>query len=149
MTRPGDGGTCDHRLLSRFGGIVRPLRGYPLIMTGSPENTQTHTEQTTAPELVGLPAAEAHDRALDAGVLAVPRNATHTGAGRGPVADQEPAAGAPLERGAAINIWIEGGAARSSTDPGQDGGSDGSGGGGGGVRPTPSPVGPAGGGVND
>jgi hypothetical protein len=119
-------------------------------MTGSPENTTTPTDTTTVPELVGLPAAEAHDRALDAALLAVPRNATHTGAGRGPVADQDPAAGEPLERGGTVRIWIEGGAARSATDPGPDDGPDGSGGGGGGgIRPTPSPVGPAGGGVHD
>lgn len=108
----------------------------------------TDTDQTTTvPDLVGLPAAEAHDKALDAGLLAVPRNATHTGAGRGPIADQEPAAGGRLERGAEVRIWIEGGAARSATDPGPDGGPDGSGGGGGGVSPKPAPVGPAGGGV--
>jgi hypothetical protein len=119
--------------------------GYPPPMTGSPENTQTPSDRTTVPELVGLPAAEAHDRALDAALLAVPRNATHTGAGRGPVADQDPAAGEMLERGGTIRIWIEGGAARSATDPGD--GPDGSGGGGGGVGPKPAPVGPAGGGV--
>lgn len=121
-------------------------------MTGSSENTTTHTDQangttTTVPELVGLPAAEAHDRALDAGMLAVPRNATHTGAGRGSVADQEPGAGERLERGATVGIWISGGTARSSGDPGTDDGSGGSGGGGGGVRPVPTPTGPAGGGV--
>ncbi len=109
--------------------------------------TGSQTDQTTVPELVGLPAAEAHDKALDAALLAVPRNATHTGAGRGPVSDQEPAAGEMLERGGTVRIWIEGGAARSATDPG-DAGPDGSGGGGGGgVGPKPSPVGPAGGGV--
>jgi hypothetical protein len=121
-------------------------------MTGSPENTTTHTDQTTeapatVPELVGLPAAEAHDLALDAGLLAVPRNATHTGAGRGAVADQEPGAGEARERGAVIGIWIEGGAARSATDPGSDGPDGSGGGGGGGVGPKPAPVGPSGGGV--
>jgi hypothetical protein len=103
---------------------------------------------TTVPELVGLPAADAHDRALDAGVLAVGRNAVHTGAGRGHVEDQEPAAGEQRERGTEVGIWIQGGAARTPTGPDPDDGQDGSGGGGGGVRPQPSPVGPAGGGVN-
>ncbi|MEJ2860216.1 PASTA domain-containing protein [Actinomycetospora flava] len=102
---------------------------------------------TTVPELVGLPAAEAHDRALDAGVLAVGRNAVHTGAGRGHVEDQEPAAGQTLERGTEVGIWIQGGAARTATGPDPDDGPDGSGGGGG-VKPEPSPVGPAGGGFN-
>ncbi|MDD7936893.1 PASTA domain-containing protein [Actinomycetospora lutea] len=101
---------------------------------------------TTVPELVGLPAADAHDRALDAGVLAVGRNAVHTGAGRGHVEDQEPAAGEQRERGAEVGIWIQGGAARTATGPDPDDGQDGSGGGGG-VRPEPSPVGPAGGGT--
>lgn len=114
--------------------------------TDSTSGTET-AETIVVPELVGLPAAEAHDRALDAGMLAVPRNATHTGAGRGAVADQEPGAGAHLERGAAVGIWISGGAARSSGDPGSDDGPDGPGGGGGGVRPVPTPVGPTGGGV--
>ncbi|WP_143105619.1 PASTA domain-containing protein [Pseudonocardia ammonioxydans] len=53
----------------------------------------------TVPELVGLPAAEAHDRALDAGVLAVGRNAV--GVGRGRVVEPEPAAGRSGERVAA------------------------------------------------
>ncbi|WP_243417836.1 PASTA domain-containing protein [Actinomycetospora cinnamomea] len=102
---------------------------------------------TTVPDLVGLPAAEAHDKALDAGVLAVGRNAVHTGAGRGHVNDQEPPAGEQRERGAEVGIWIAGGAARTPTGPDPDDGPDGSGGGGG-VRPEPSPVGPAGGGTN-
>ena len=119
------------------------------------ETTNVSDDATTAatddtarvPELVGLPAAEAHDRALDAGMLAVGRNAVHTGAGRAHVADQEPAAGEELERGAEVGIWIAGGAARPATGPDPDDGPDG-GGGGGGVRPEPSPVGPAGGGFN-
>ncbi|MDD7936669.1 PASTA domain-containing protein [Actinomycetospora straminea] len=139
-------------------------------MAGTPEETTMHTDEmretegttedmaqdttqdlpegmTTVPELVGLPAAEAHDRALDAGVMAVGRNAVHTGAGRGHVEDQEPAAGEQRERGAEVGIWIQGGAARTPTGPDPDD-EDGSGGGGGGVRPEPSPVGPAGGGLN-
>ena len=143
--------------------------GYRYAMTGMPEEATMHTDETrtdaeggttmdhdatdggtttaTMPELVGLPAAEAHDRALDAGVLAVGRNAVHTGAGRAHVADQEPAAGEEHERGAEVGIWIAGGAARPATGPDPDDGPEG-GGGGGGVRPEPSPVGPAGGGFN-
>jgi len=114
----------------------------------SDDATTAATDDTaTVPELVGLPAAEAHDRALDAGMLAVGRNAVHTGAGRAHVADQEPAAGEELERGAEVGIWISGGAARPATGPDPDDGPEG-GGGGGGVRPEPSPVGPAGGGFN-
>ncbi|GAA4903101.1 PASTA domain-containing protein [Actinomycetospora succinea] len=115
------------------------------------DTAQTATDlpegMTTVPELVGLPAAEAHDRALDAGVLAVGRNAVHTGAGRGHVEDQEPSAGQKLERGTEVGIWIQGGAARTPTGPDPEDGPDGSGGGGG-VKPEPSPVGPAGGGFN-
>lgn len=148
--------------------------GYLEAMTGMPEEATMHTDETRTdaegettnvsddatagtaledgdlarvPELVGLPAAEAHDRALDAGMLAVGRNAVHTGAGRAHVNDQEPAPGEKLERGAEVGIWIAGGAARPATGPDPDDGNEG-GGGGGGVRPEPSPVGPAGGGVN-
>ena len=58
------------------------------------------------PRLVGVPAAEAHDRALDAGVLAVAENAWHTGAGRATVGRQDPDAGAEVETGAIVRIWI-------------------------------------------
>lgn len=116
----------------------------------SDETQRTEAEDMrTVPELVGLPAADAHDSALDAGVLAVGRNATHTGAGRGQVADQEPEAGEQCERGAEVGIWIAGGAVRTTSGPDPDSGPDGSGGGGGGKRPEPTPVGPAGGGVVD
>lgn len=58
------------------------------------------------PELVGAPAADAHDRALDAGVLAVAANATHTGAGRGRIDRQDPEPGAEIAHGAIVRIWI-------------------------------------------
>src|SRR4051812_9370682 len=112
----------------------------------TPTSGDTGGDTTVVPELVGLPASEAHDRALDAGVLAVGRNAVHTGAGRGHVNDQEPAPGEERERGSEVGIWIAGGAARMPTGPDPDDGPEG--GGGGGVRPEPSPVGPAGGGLN-
>lgn len=58
------------------------------------------------PELVGVPAIEAHDRALDAGLLAVAENATHTAAGRGRIDRQDPDPGVELEHGAIVRIWI-------------------------------------------
>lgn len=58
------------------------------------------------PELVGAPAAEAHDQALDAGTLAVAENAVHTAAGRGRVDRQDPEPGTEVEHGAIVRIWI-------------------------------------------
>ncbi|HSK57712.1 MAG TPA: PASTA domain-containing protein [Actinomycetospora sp.] len=58
------------------------------------------------PELVGVPATDAHDRALDAGVLAVAENATHTAGGRGLIHRQDPDPGAEVEHGAIVRIWI-------------------------------------------
>lgn len=61
---------------------------------------------TWVPELVGVPAADAHDLALDAGVLAVAENAAHTAAGRGRIDRQDPDPGAQVEHGAIVRIWI-------------------------------------------
>jgi len=58
------------------------------------------------PELTGVPANEAHDLALDAGVLAVAENAFHTAAGRAHVGRQDPEAGTPVEKGSIVRIWI-------------------------------------------
>ena len=58
------------------------------------------------PELVGVPAADAHDRALDAGLLAVAENAVHTAAGRGRIDRQDPDPGAEIDRGAIVRIWV-------------------------------------------
>lgn len=58
------------------------------------------------PELIGMPAADAHDSALDAGLLAVPENAVHTAAGRGRIDSQDPDPGAQVDRGAIVRIWI-------------------------------------------
>ena len=58
------------------------------------------------PELVGVPAIDAHDHALDAGLLAVAENATHTAGGRSRVDRQDPDAGAEMEHGAIVRIWI-------------------------------------------
>jgi hypothetical protein len=68
----------------------------------------------TVPELVGMPAAEAHDRALDAGVLAVAENAWHTGAGRARIGHQDPEPGRELASGGIVRIWIDTG---SGTPP--------------------------------
>lgn len=119
----------------------------PSRWTDSDNRTTENT--ATVPELVGLPAAEAHDRALDAGMLAVGRNAVHTGAGRGHVIDQEPAAGRERERGSEIGIWIAAGSGSPAGGPGPDDPQDPGGGGGGNVRPGPGPVHPAGGGVRN
>ena len=58
------------------------------------------------PELVGTPANEAHDRALDAGVFAVAENAAHTAAGRSTITRQEPEAGAEVDPGSIVRIWV-------------------------------------------
>ncbi|MDD7942561.1 PASTA domain-containing protein [Actinomycetospora lutea] len=71
------------------------------VTTASPEKPGAQV-----PELVGVPAAEAHDRALDAGLLAVPENAWHTGAGRAHIARQEPEPGTAVSRGSIVRIWI-------------------------------------------
>jgi beta-lactam-binding protein with PASTA domain len=73
----------------------------------SPATSHTGpVRKVRVPELVGAPAADAHDRALDAGVLAVAENATHTGAGRGRIDRQDPDPGAEVEHGAIVRIWI-------------------------------------------
>ncbi len=58
------------------------------------------------PELVGVPAADAHNLALDAGILAVAANATHTAAGRGRIDRQDPSPGAEVGHGTIVRIWI-------------------------------------------
>ncbi|MHA6783526.1 PASTA domain-containing protein [Pseudonocardia saturnea] len=58
------------------------------------------------PELVGAAAADAHDRALDAGMLAVAANATHTAAGRGRIERQDPSPGTEVGHGTIVRIWI-------------------------------------------
>ena len=63
-------------------------------------------DSVRVPELVGVPAIDAHDLALDAGLLAVAENATHTAAGRGRIERQEPDPGTELEPGAIVRIWV-------------------------------------------
>lgn len=100
------------------------------------------TDTTSVPELVGLAAADAHDTALDARLLAVPQNAAHTGAGRSTVTNQRPRAGATASPGDTISIWVDDPAAGPPSDEGPD--DDGPGGGGGGSRlpdgPKPTPT---------
>ena len=52
------------------------------------------------------PAIDAHDRALDAGVLAVAENATHTASGRSLINRQDPDPGAEVEHGAIVRIRV-------------------------------------------
>lgn len=72
------------------------------------DDTTTLSPSPTAqvPQLTGIPANEAHDLALDAGVLAVAENAVHTAAGRAHVGRQDPEAGTPVEKGSIVRIWI-------------------------------------------
>jgi beta-lactam-binding protein with PASTA domain len=72
------------------------------------DDTTTISAGPTAqvPQLTGVPANEAHDLALDAGVLAVAENAFHTAAGRAHVGRQEPEAGTAVEKGSIVRIWI-------------------------------------------
>lgn len=80
---------------------------------------------TVVPPLVGLAAAVAHDIALDAQLLAVDQDPSHSPTVAGVVAAQEPAAGSQVAAGYRVRIWVQ-------TDPGEDGG------GGGGGLPEPS-----------
>ena len=72
----------------------------------SPAFSTESVRKVRVPELVGVPAIDAHDRALDAGVLAVAENATHTAAGRGRISRQHPDPGAEVDHGAIVRIWI-------------------------------------------
>lgn len=74
--------------------------------TGRGPSSAADQARTRVPELVGMPAAEAHDRALDAGVLAVAENAWHTGAGRARIDRQDPDPGTAVETGGIVRIWI-------------------------------------------
>ncbi|MET0189595.1 MAG: PASTA domain-containing protein [Pseudonocardia sediminis] len=74
--------------------------------TSVSESTVEPTRTVRVPELVGVPAADAHDRALDAGVLAVAENAAHTAAGRSRIERQDPDPGAEVEPGTIVRIWV-------------------------------------------
>lgn len=108
-------------------------------MTDSQTKTETEDKReapdgAAVPELVGMAAADAHDAALDARLLAVPRNAWHTGAGRSTVTGQKPKAGEELPPGTHVSIWVDDpNGPPSGGDPDTDGPD-----GGGGGSPVPS-----------
>jgi beta-lactam-binding protein with PASTA domain len=72
----------------------------------SPVVSAEPVRKVRVPELVGERATDAHDLALDAGLLAVAENATHTAAGRGLIHRQDPDPGAEVDHGAIVRIWI-------------------------------------------
>lgn len=72
----------------------------------SPAVSAEPVRKVRVPELVGVSATDAHDLALDAGVLAVAENATHTAAGRSLIHRQDPDPGAEVDHGAIVRIWI-------------------------------------------
>jgi beta-lactam-binding protein with PASTA domain len=82
-----------------------------------------HQAEAEVPPLVGLPTEDAHNRALDARLLAVDQDPLHKSSTPGTVTAQAPPAGCRMPVGQRILIWVD--------DP-----SDGGGGGGGG-RPLP------------
>lgn len=108
-------------------------------MTDSQTKTESEgltgsTTPTSVPDLVGMAAADAHDAALDAQLLAVPQNAWHTGAGRSTVTGQKPKAGEELPPGTHVSIWVD-----DPNGPPSAGGPDTDGpDGGGGGSPLPS-----------
>ena len=80
--------------------------------------------RTVVPSLVGLAAVVAHDVALDAHLLAVDQDPSHSPTVAGVVAAQEPVAGSPVAPGHRVRIWVQ-------TNPGEEGR-------GGGGLPVPS-----------
>ena len=99
-------------------------------MTDSQTKTESEGATATAvPDLVGMAAADAHDAALDARLLAVPQNAWHTGAGRSMVTGQRPKPGEELPPGTHVSIWVDDPNGPPSTDADGPDGPDGGGGG--------------------
>jgi beta-lactam-binding protein with PASTA domain len=90
-------------------------------------------ELTVVPPLVGLAVAAAHDVALDARLLAVDQDPSHSPTVAGIVAAQEPVAGSEVSSGHRVRIWVE-------TNPDDNG----DGGGGPPVPSGPTPRTPAG-----
>lgn len=88
---------------------------------------------TVVPPLVGLAAVAAHDVALDAQLLAVDQDPSHSPRVAGTVAAQDPEAGCEVTSGHWIRIWVD-----TNPDDKRNGG---------GSRPVPSgptPLTPAG-----
>ncbi|HEY1969135.1 MAG TPA: PASTA domain-containing protein [Pseudonocardia sp.] len=91
---------------------------------------------TVVPPLLGLTASVAHDVALDAQLLAVDQDPTHSPTVAGVVAAQDPIAGREVPSGEHVRIWVR---------PDDDGGGDDGGGPGGpGVPLPPRPLMPTG-----
>jgi beta-lactam-binding protein with PASTA domain len=90
-------------------------------------------ELTVVPPLVGLQATVAHDVALDAHLLAVDQDPSHSPTVAGVVAAQDPVAGSEVTAGYRVRIWVK-------INPGGDGGR----GGGLPVPSGPTPLTPAG-----
>jgi beta-lactam-binding protein with PASTA domain len=62
---------------------------------------------SVVPTLVGLPAEDAHNRALDSKLLAVDQDPTHKASSPGRVTAQMPSPGSELGVGEQIMIWVE------------------------------------------
>ena len=78
----------------------------PTVDTPVTDTATADRRRVRVPELVGVVAQEAHDLALDAGMLAVAENARHTGAGRARIDRQDPEPGAEVDHGTIVRIWI-------------------------------------------
>ncbi len=89
------------------------------------------------PDLVGLALADAHDAALDAGVIAVDDHPAHGGDRSATVVHQRPRAGRRVAVGTRVRVWT----VRPGDDerPDDDGNWGGGGGGGGGDREPRGP----------
>jgi hypothetical protein len=61
---------------------------------------------TVVPELLGLTASTAHDVALDAQLLAVDQDPSHSPTVAGVVAAQDPIAGREVALGDHVRIWV-------------------------------------------
>jgi beta-lactam-binding protein with PASTA domain len=109
---------------------IRPRCGVLVVRASFMGNQEQHT---VVPMLVGLPAATAHDVALDAQVLAVDQDPAHKPTEPGVVTAQQPRPGSSVATGHRVSIWV--------SPPGGEGG------GGGGNTPVPgnpTPLQPAG-----
>ncbi|HZZ50790.1 MAG TPA: PASTA domain-containing protein [Pseudonocardia sp.] len=77
---------------------------------------------TVVPELLGLTANTAHDMALDAQLLAVDQDPSHSPTVAGVVAAQDPLAGREVPAGEHVRIWVRRDSAGGDDDPGGPGG---------------------------
>lgn len=79
---------------------------------------QRQQELTVVPPLVGLTVAAAHDAALDARLLAVDQDPSHSPTMPGIVAAQDPVADSEVSSGHRVRIWVD-------TNPDDNGGGGG------------------------